>query len=175
MRGRCVVWGGIGDPPFFWQFVKDAHGIDDCLKRVVSLASPAPSTRSSPFSLAAFPAAFSIACGRPNHERSSSPFLTVLPLLITRDQKEGDGEKNERTGPLEWVGTPGVCFCYSLFFSSAIKVSSTSSVYGMRISLMPLSLHHCSFIPSLRSTSSNFAFISSSVIAPVKFTGMKCC
>ena len=64
-----------------------------------------------PFSLAAFPAAFFIACGRPNHERSSPPFLTVLPLLITRDQEEGDGEKNERTGPLGWVGTPGVFFC----------------------------------------------------------------
>ena len=50
VRGRCVVRGGIRDPPFFWQFVKGAHGTADCLKRVVLLASPAPSTRSSPSS-----------------------------------------------------------------------------------------------------------------------------
>ena len=37
MRGRCVVWGGIRDSPFFWQFVNDAHGADDYLKRVVLL------------------------------------------------------------------------------------------------------------------------------------------
>ena len=49
VRGRCVVRGGIRDPPFFWQFVKGAHVTADCLKRVVLLASPACSTRSSPF------------------------------------------------------------------------------------------------------------------------------
>ena len=63
-----------------------------------------------PFSLAAFPAAFFIAYGRPNHERSSPPFLTVL-LLVTGEHLEEVGEeKNERAGPLGWVGTPGVFF-----------------------------------------------------------------
>ena len=36
------------DPSFFWQFVNGTHGTADCLKKVVLLASPAPSTRSSP-------------------------------------------------------------------------------------------------------------------------------
>ena len=163
------------DPSFFWQFVNGTHGTTDCLKRVVPLVTPVFSTRSSPCCWRHSLPPFLIACGRPNQERSSPPLLTVLLLLTGEHQEEGDGEKNERTGPLRWVGTSEVFFCYSLFLSSAIKVSSTSSVYGMRMSLMPLSLHHCSFIPSLRSTSSNFAFISASVIAPVKFTGMKCC
>ena len=64
-----------------------------------------------PFSLAAFPAAFFIAYGRPNLDRHAVPVLTVLPLLTGVNQEEGDGEKNERTGPLGWVGTPGVFFC----------------------------------------------------------------
>ena len=29
--------GRVGTAPFFWQFVNDAHGTADCLKRVVSL------------------------------------------------------------------------------------------------------------------------------------------
>ena len=64
-----------------------------------------------PFSLAAFPAAFFIAYGGPNHERSSPPLLTVLLLLTGEHLEEVGGEKNERTGPLGWVGTPGVFFC----------------------------------------------------------------
>ena len=54
-----------------------------------------------PFSLAAFPAAFFIAYGRPNQERSSPPLLTVLLLLTGEHQEEGDGASNEGTwGPL---------------------------------------------------------------------------
>ena len=61
--------------------------------------------------MAAFPAAFFIAYGRPNNERSSPPFLAVLLLLITRDQEEGDGA-SEREGRDLWgVGTSGVFFC----------------------------------------------------------------
>ena len=52
-----------------------------------------------------------LACGRPNLEQHVVPVLTVLPLLTGVNQEEGDGEKNERTGPLGWVGTPGVFFC----------------------------------------------------------------
>ena len=55
--------------------------------------------------VAAFPAAFFIAYGRPNHERSSPPFLTVLLLLITRDQEEGDGA-SEREGGTSEVWAP---------------------------------------------------------------------
>ena len=51
--------------------------------------------------MAAFPAALFIAYGRPNHERSSPPFLTVLLLLITRDQEEGDGASEREDGASE--------------------------------------------------------------------------
>ena len=71
---------GVGNPPFCWQFVKSALNTPSCLEMVELLASPALSTHSSP-SIAAFPAAFFIACGRPNQERSSLPQLTVLLLL----------------------------------------------------------------------------------------------
>ena len=47
------------------------------------------------------PATLFIAYGQPNHERSSPPLLTVLLLLITRDQEEGEGVKNERDGTSE--------------------------------------------------------------------------
>ena len=55
--------------------------------------------------VAAFPAAFFIACGQPNQERSSPPLLTVLLLLTGEIQEEGEGGKNEETGPLR-VGIP---------------------------------------------------------------------
>ena len=54
--------------------------------------------------MAAFPAAFFIACGRPNQERSSLPVLTVLLLLTGEHLKEVDGVKNERDGtPEVWA------------------------------------------------------------------------
>ena len=43
-------------------------------------------------------------------DRHAVPVLTVLPLLTGEHLEEGDGEKNERTGSLGWVGTPGVSF-----------------------------------------------------------------
>ena len=61
--------------------------------------------------MAVFPAAFFIACGRPNHERSSPPFLAVLPLLITRDQEEGDGASEREDG------TSGVWALQGSFFA----------------------------------------------------------
>ena len=69
-----------------------------------------------PFSLAAFPAAFFIACGRPNHERSSPPLPTVLLLLTGEHLEEGGGVKNERTGSL------GCGHLRGLFLSFAIAV-----------------------------------------------------
>ena len=47
----------------------------------------------------------------PEPDRHAVPVLTVLPLLTGVNQEEGDGEKNERTGSLGWVGTPWVFFC----------------------------------------------------------------
>ena len=87
---------GLGNPPFFWQFVKSALDTPSCLEMVELLGAPAFSTRSSP-SMAAFPAAFFIACGRPNHERSPLPLLTVLLLLTGEHQEEGDWASNEGT------------------------------------------------------------------------------
>ena len=52
-----------------------------------------------------------IAYGRPNHERSSPPLLTVLPLFITRDQKEGDGASEREDG------TSGVRALQGSFFA----------------------------------------------------------
>ena len=60
--------------------------------------------------MAAFPAAFFIACGRPNLERSPLPLLTVLPLLIGEQQEEGEEVKNERDG------TSGVSTLQGSFF-----------------------------------------------------------
>ena len=110
--GQCVVWAEGGTSAFFWQFVNGTHGTPDRLKKMMPQVTPAFSMRSSlPFLLAASPAAFFIACGRPNPGRSSSTVLTVLLLLTGEHLEGGGGEKNERTGHLEWVGTPGVFFC----------------------------------------------------------------
>ena len=64
-----------------------------------------------PFSLAAFPAAFFIACGQPNQERSSPPLLTVLLLLTGEHLKEVGGVKNEETGSLECGHSGGLFLC----------------------------------------------------------------
>ena len=63
-----------------------------------------------PFSLAAFPAAFFIAYGGPNHERSSPPLLTVLILLTGEHQEEGK-EASEREDGTSGVWTPQRSFC----------------------------------------------------------------
>ena len=47
-EGTMRRTGSGWDRSFFWQFVNGTHGTADCLKKVVLLASPAPSTRSSP-------------------------------------------------------------------------------------------------------------------------------
>ena len=59
--------------------------------------------------MAAFPAAFFIACGRPNQERSSLLLLPVLLLLTGEHLEEVGGVKNEERD-LWGVGTPGVFF-----------------------------------------------------------------
>ena len=59
--------------------------------------------------LAALPAAFFIACGRPNQERSSLPVLTVLPLLAGEHLEEGDGVEKTRVQDLwEWETPRGL-------------------------------------------------------------------
>jgi hypothetical protein len=87
------------DPSFFWQFVNGIHGTDDCLKRVVPLAIQ-HLRRVRPLYLAAFPAAFFIACGRPNHERSPLPLLTVLPLLTAEHLEHSEEVTGKRTPDL---------------------------------------------------------------------------
>ena len=76
-----------------------------------------------PFSLAAFPAAFFIAYGRPNHERSSPPLLTVLLLLRGERQEEGDGASEREDGiPGVWAPQGSffvVCDRSTFSFSSA--------------------------------------------------------
>ena len=64
----------------------------------------------APFSLAAFPAAFFIACGRPNQERSPLPIPPVLLLLTGEHQEEGDGASEREDGTSE-VWAPRGFFC----------------------------------------------------------------
>ena len=79
---------------------------------------PPGSTHSYP-DWAAFPAAFFIAYGRPNHERSSPPFLTVLLLLTGEDQEEGDGA-SEREDGTSGVGMPQGSYLLSQEVSSEV-------------------------------------------------------
>ncbi len=81
--------GCLGNTPFFWQFVNDAHGTAGWLKRVVSLGRqhlrrirPLVDGRHSlpPF----------FASGRPNHGRCPRPAPTVLPLPFTRHLEESE-------------------------------------------------------------------------------------
>ena len=58
--------------------------------------------------MAAFPAAFFIACGRPNHERSSPPLLTVLLLLTGENQQEGGRVEKTRVQTSEGGNASGV-------------------------------------------------------------------
>ena len=64
-------------PLLFSQYVNGTHGIPDCLKRVVPLGIILSVFDAFVPFMAAFPAAFFIACGRPNHE-------AVVPLMPWR-------------------------------------------------------------------------------------------
>ena len=61
--------------------------------------------------IAALPAAFFIACGQPNQERSSLPVLTVLPLLTGEHQEEGEWVEKTRVQTSGSGRHPGVFFC----------------------------------------------------------------
>ena len=61
--------------------------------------------------IAALPAAFFIACGQPNQERSSLPVLTVLPLLTGKHQEEGGWVEKTRVRTSEGGNASGVFFC----------------------------------------------------------------
>ena len=59
--------------------------------------------------MAAFSAAFFIAYGRTNQERSSPPLLTTLLLLTGEHQEEGEWVEKTRERDL-WGENPGVFF-----------------------------------------------------------------
>ena len=61
--------------------------------------------------IAALPAAFFIACGQPNQERSSLPVLTVLPLLTGEHQEEGEWVEKTRVQTSGSGRHPEVFFC----------------------------------------------------------------
>ena len=86
-----------------------------------------------PFSLAAFPAAFFIAYGRPNQERSSPPLLTVLLLLTAERQEEGDGASEREDG------IPGVWAPEGSFFwhSAEAKHPAASAGYRKTACVLP--------------------------------------
>ena len=64
-----------------------------------------------PFSLAAFPAAFFIAYGRPNLDRHAVPVLTVLPLLTGEHLEEGEWVEKTRVQTSGSGRHPEVFFC----------------------------------------------------------------
>ena len=84
--------GCLGNTPTFLAVCKK------CSRRFLCTGDaehgPPGSTHSYP-DWAAFPAAFFIACGQPNQERSSPPLLTVYQLLTGGSPGEVGGVKNE--------------------------------------------------------------------------------
>ena len=69
---------------------------------------PPGSTHSYP-DWAAFPAVLFIAYGRPKHDRSSPPLLTVLLLLTGEDHDEGEWFEKTRVQDLwEWETPRGL-------------------------------------------------------------------
>ena len=87
--------GCLGNTPIFLAVCKKSSRRFLCTGDAGH--GPPGSTHSYP-DWAAFPAAFFIAYGRPNHERSSPPLLTVLLLLTGEHLEEVGGVKNERDG-----------------------------------------------------------------------------
>jgi hypothetical protein len=61
--------------------------------------------------IVALPAAFFIACGQPNQERSSLPVLTVLPLLTGKHQQESEWVEKTRVQTSGSGRHPEVFFC----------------------------------------------------------------
>ena len=87
--------GCLGNTPTFLAVCKK------CSRRFLCTGDAGhgpPGSTHSYSDWAAFPAAFFIAYGRPNHERSSPPFLTVLLLPTGEDQEEGDGASEREDG-----------------------------------------------------------------------------
>ena len=77
--------------------------------------------------LAAFPAAFFIACGRPNPERSPLPLLTVLLLHTGENQQEGGWVEKTRVQTSEGGNASGVFF--------VVPGSPVRSVGGIAVSV----------------------------------------
>ena len=96
-RGECVIGGGTREPSFFLAVRKERSRRSLLLGDGGTAGSTSVFDAFVPFWMAAFPAAFFIACGRPNQERSPLPLLTVLLLLTEERQEEGVGASNEGT------------------------------------------------------------------------------
>ena len=88
--------GCLGNTPFFWQFVNDAHGTAGWLKRVVSLGCQYL-RRIRPLVDGRHSLPLFFASGRPNHGRCLRPVLTVLPLPFTRHLDQSEGVAKRRT------------------------------------------------------------------------------
>ena len=95
-RGECVIGGGTREPSFFLAVRKERSRHSLLLGDGGTAGSTSVFDAFVPF-YGGIPCRFFIACGRPNHERSSPPLLTVLLLLTREHQEEGDGASNEGT------------------------------------------------------------------------------
>ena len=116
--------GCLGNTPFFWQFVNDAHGSAGWLKRVVSLRGqhlrgirPLIDGRHSlpPF----------FASGRPKHGRCPRPVPTVLLLPFTRHIEESEVVVKRGT-----VASGGVISRGLFVFLSAVGGESPAQGYS---------------------------------------------
>ena len=110
-KGECVIEGGTREPSFFLAVRKERSRHSLLLGDGGTAGSTSVFDAFVPFWMAAFPAAFFIACGRPNPDRCPLPIPPVLLLLTEEHLEEGEGVTTRGMGPLEWVGTPGVFFC----------------------------------------------------------------
>ena len=105
-KGECVIEGGTREPSFFLAVRKERSRHSLLLGDGGSAGSTSVFDAFPPPFYGGIPAAFFIACGRPNQERSSPPLLTVLLLLTSEKQEEGDWASNEGTQETSEVWAP---------------------------------------------------------------------
>ena len=91
---------GLGNPPFFWQFVKSGLDTPSCLEMVELLEAPAFSTHSSPFGWRHSLPPFLLLAG--DRTRSGRHYLFRRFSYSSQEntRRKVMGRQNERTGPL---------------------------------------------------------------------------